>query len=173
VVKSWGCTVGPFIPYPLMLVRILGAPEVGRNHTGWGVSPSKPPPTKFLRAPSGATPDCSSQVPAERMSPPLEAESPKGKKEMFAKPALLGLTPQPIWISPLRGSERGHGRRTSDRLIAQPKRRLPLGFVDHLKDGFLPPQGDVLGAGARSSWPGPGLMSRSTDDFQMRQYLLK
>jgi hypothetical protein len=71
VVKSWGCTPGPFIPYPLMLVRILGAPEVGRNHTGWGVSPSRPPPPKFLKTPTRATPDCSSQAPAERMSPPL------------------------------------------------------------------------------------------------------
>ena len=75
------------------------------------------------------------------MSPPLGAQSPKGKKEMFTKPALLGLTPQPIWISPLRGSERGHGRLTSDRLIAQQKRRQPLGFVDHLKAKFSPPQG--------------------------------
>jgi len=74
-----------------MLVRILGAPEVGRNHTGWGVSPSTPP-----RAPTRATPECSLQAPAERMSPPLGAQSPKGKKDMFVKLALLGLTPQPI-----------------------------------------------------------------------------
>jgi hypothetical protein len=43
VVKSWGCTPGPFIPYPLMLVRILGAPEAqkgrrrcSRNRHCWG-----------------------------------------------------------------------------------------------------------------------------------------
>jgi hypothetical protein len=96
----------------------LGSPGTPSGGRGWG--------GEKLGLHSRSVHPKSVDAGADSWSP----RSPKGTKEMSAKPALLGLTPQPIWISPLRGSERGHGRRTSDRLID----RKPVDVINRVHD---------------------------------------
>ena len=101
VMKSWGCTENWLIPFPLRKGRGFGAPEVGRNHKAWGVSPRKLPDSKFLKPQRGDTRMLAPRVPrSSGVAPPgLETK----KRGEVRRRAIPGAYAPGFTISPLRG----------------------------------------------------------------------